>query len=169
MEVLSVFIVFAFPSVLQCRISSAKRPPFNRYCQSVPRPFSGTAKRSLYRSGGHGSGCAGQVYLPSILIIRLLYSLSRRFSLVARLEFSVVTSLEPQSGFHWCCNFYRVKPVAAKGLLPPYRGELYPEKWVLKERTCGSITGKLKTGLTVRQGLCGGAGGIRTHVPFPTN
>ena len=110
-----------------------------------------------------------QVYLPSILIIRLLYSLSRRFSLVAGLELSVVTSLEPQSGFHWRCNFYRVKPVAAKGLLPPYRGELYPEKRVLKERTCGSITEKIKTGLTVRQGLCGGAGGIRTHEPVRAN
>lgn len=59
--------------------------------------------------------------------------------------------------FTWRCNFYRVKQVAAKGLLSPYRGELYPEKRVLKERTCGSTTGKLKTGLTVRQGLCGGA------------
>jgi len=39
MGVLSVFIVFAFFSVLQRRISFAKLPPFNRYCQSVPPPF----------------------------------------------------------------------------------------------------------------------------------
>ena len=30
------------------------------YVKAYPRPFSGTAKRSLYRSGGHGSGCAGR-------------------------------------------------------------------------------------------------------------
>ena len=163
MEVLSVFIIFAFPSVPQCRISFAKRPPFNRYCQSVPPPFFRHGEALHVQIRRARLRLRRQVYLPSILIIRLLYSLSRRFSPVAGPEFSVVTSLEPQSGFHWRCNFYRVKPVAAKGILPPYRGELNPEKRVLKERTCGSTTGKLKTGLTVRQGLCGGAGGIRTH------
>ena len=128
MEVFSVFIAFAFSSVLQRRISFAKLPPFNRYCQSVPPPFFRHGEALPVQIRRARLRLRRQVYLPSILIIRLLYSLSRRFSLVAGPEFSVVTSLEPQSGFHWRCNFYRVKPVAAKGLLPPYRGELYPEK-----------------------------------------